>query len=99
MDQRIARSPARPIGWIIALAALPAVLSAAAGSGAAAQTLADPNSPAKWSPPHTVTKPQPAAHVKSCSAFGAGFINLPGTDTCVKVGGFVSTDVTASPGH
>jgi hypothetical protein len=99
MDQPIARSPARPIRWIVALAALPAVLSATAGSAAVAQTLVDPNPPAKWSPPHAVTKSPSAAHVKSCSAFGAGFINLPGTDTCVKVGGFVSGDVAVSPGR
>jgi hypothetical protein len=25
--------------------------------------------------------------VKSCSAYGAGYVNISGTDACVKVGG------------
>jgi hypothetical protein len=31
-------------------------------------------------------------YVKVCSLYGAGFFYIPGTDTCLKVGGFVRVD-------
>ena len=31
-------------------------------------------------------------HVRICSAYGAGFYYLPGTDTCMKIGGLVRVD-------
>jgi Porin subfamily len=40
--------------------------------------------------PPPAAKPDTSAHVKSCSAYGAGYVNIPGTDTCVKVGGSVT---------
>src|SRR5436309_5045229 len=33
-------------------------------------------------------------YVKVCSAYGAGFWYVPGTDTCIKLGGYVRADVT-----
>jgi Porin subfamily len=33
-------------------------------------------------------------HVRVCSLYGAGFYYIPGTDTCLKVGGFVRSDQT-----
>jgi hypothetical protein len=66
-------------------------LSEAVASGAIAQTLIEPNSRPKSQPPGAA-KPQPAPRSKACSAFGAGFVQLPGTDTCVKIGGFVTID-------
>ncbi len=35
----------------------------------------------------------PAQYVKICSLYGAGFYYIPGTDTCIKVGGFVRAEV------
>lgn len=32
---------------------------------------------------------QPIQYVKICSLYGAGFYYIPGTDTCIKVGGWV----------
>lgn len=32
-------------------------------------------------------KAQPAEYVKVCSLYGAGFWYIPGTDTCIKIGG------------
>jgi len=32
-------------------------------------------------------KAAPATYVKVCDAYGAGFFVIPGTDTCVRVGG------------
>jgi hypothetical protein len=31
--------------------------------------------------------------VKTCDAYGAGFRNIPGTDTCIKIGGGVTVDI------
>jgi hypothetical protein len=66
-----------------------AALSVVIGSHASAQTLTNPNPPAPSRPP-PAAKPDTSAHVKSCSAYGAGYVNIPGTDTCVKVGGSVT---------
>ncbi len=66
-------------------------LCEAVSSGAIAQTLIDPNSRPKSQPPG-LAKPQPALRTKACSAFGAGFLQIPGTNTCVKIGGFVTVE-------
>ena len=66
-------------------------LCEAVNSGAIAQTLIEPNSRPKSQPPGSA-KPQPGLRTKACSTFGAGFVQLPGTDTCVKIGGFVTID-------
>ena len=34
-------------------------------------------------------KAKPAEYVKICSLYGAGFYYIPGTDTCIKIGGYV----------
>jgi hypothetical protein len=39
-----------------------------------------------------------ATSAGSCAAFGAGFVKVDGTDTCVKVGGVVSTGAGAYMG-
>ncbi|MDB5509177.1 MAG: hypothetical protein JWL93_1646, partial [Hyphomicrobiales bacterium] len=41
-------------------------------------------------------KAAPVAYVKVCDAYGAGFFYIPGTDTCVKVGGRVRADYAFS---
>jgi len=35
---------------------------------------------------------RPEEYVKVCSLYGAGFYYIPGTDTCIKIGGFVRTE-------
>jgi hypothetical protein len=48
---------------------------------------------------------EPADYVKVCDAFGKGFYYAPGTDTCIKIGGYVRFEVrldrptTSTPGH
>ena len=37
-------------------------------------------------------KAAPAAAVVACPAFGAGFFQLPGSDTCIQLSGFVRYD-------
>ena len=61
--------------------------------GAAAQTLTDPN-PKAIPPPHASAKSQAAERAKACSGFGAGFVQIPGTDACIKIGGAVQTEAT-----
>lgn len=37
-------------------------------------------------------KAKPVEYVKVCSLYGAGFYYIPGTDTCIKIGGFVRSE-------
>lgn len=37
-------------------------------------------------------------YVKICSAYGAGFWYIPGTDTCLKLGGYLRADTTINGG-
>ena len=36
---------------------------------------------------------EPVDSVRVCDAFGAGYWYIPGSDTCLKIGGFVRMDV------
>ena len=36
---------------------------------------------------------EPVDYVKVCDAFGAGYWYIPGTDTCLKIGGLVRMDI------
>ena len=46
-------------------------------------------------------KAAPAEYVRVCDTYGAGFFFIPGTDTCLRIGGFVRADyiVQTSPGN
>jgi hypothetical protein len=37
-------------------------------------------------------KAKPVQYVKICSLYGAGFYYIPGTDTCIKIGGYVRAE-------
>ncbi|AVT76488.1 putative Omp2b porin [Rhodopseudomonas palustris] len=39
-------------------------------------------------------KAKAVEYVKVCSIYGAGFYYIPGTDTCIKLGGYLRADVT-----
>src|SRR6266478_8028668 len=39
-------------------------------------------------------KAKAVEYVRICSAYGAGFWYIPGTDTCIKLGGYFRADVT-----
>jgi hypothetical protein len=43
-------------------------------------------------------KAKAVEYVKICSLYGAGFFYIPGTDTCIKLGGFLRADVTYNGG-
>lgn len=38
-------------------------------------------------------KAKPVEYVKICSLYGAGFYYIPGTDTCIKLGGYLRTSL------
>src|SRR6478672_5204521 len=38
-------------------------------------------------------KAAPVNYVKICSLYGDGFYYIPGTDTCIKIGGFVRAEM------
>ena len=56
-----------------------------------AQTLTDPNPKART--PTTSSRQPSKQAMKSCPAYGPGFVQLPNSDVCVKVGGFVDGGV------
>jgi hypothetical protein len=39
-------------------------------------------------------KAKPVEYVKICSLYGAGFYYMPGTDMCIKIGGYVRAEIT-----
>jgi hypothetical protein len=43
-------------------------------------------------------KAKPVEYVKVCSLYGAGYYYMPGTDICVKLGGYVRWQITWNPG-
>jgi hypothetical protein len=43
-------------------------------------------------------KAKPVQYVKICSLYGAGFYYMPGTDTCLKVGGWVRAEINVNSG-
>jgi Porin subfamily len=62
---------------------------------ATAQTLTNPDQrPAPQL--SAAAKAQPREHAKACGAYGAGFVQLAGTDACIKIGGSVTMDVTGT---
>jgi hypothetical protein len=40
-----------------------------------------------------IAEPEPVEYVRVCDAYGSGYFYLPGTETCLKVGGFVRYDI------
>jgi len=39
-------------------------------------------------------KAKAVEYVRVCSLYGAGFFYIPGTDTCIKLGGYLRVDTT-----
>jgi Porin subfamily len=95
MDDRVIFAPMRRfVHAVVGAAAI--VLTAIVASGVVAQTLSTP--PAPKAPPKSPppAKSAPLKGATSCSIYGEGFVRLPGSDTCVKVGGYVRTEAGAS---
>jgi len=61
--------------------------AAAAVAGASAAQAADAI---------VVPEPEPMEYVRVCDVYGAGFFYIPGTETCLKVGGLVRFEISAN---
>jgi hypothetical protein len=46
--------------------------------------------------PRVVTRVEPAEYVRVCDAYGSGFYYIPGTDTCLRIGGYVRYEVNSA---
>ena len=46
--------------------------------------------------PVVVIEPAPVNYVEVCDAFGAGFFYIPGTETCLDIGGYIRFQVNAT---
>ena len=44
-------------------------------------------------------KAKPVEYVKVCSLYGAGYYYMPGTDICLKLGGFVRYQLNYNAGN
>jgi hypothetical protein len=44
-------------------------------------------------------KAKAVEYVRICSLYGAGFYYIPGTDTCIKIGGYLRADLTVNGGN
>jgi len=95
----IKNAPARVILRSTGLVAATTMLAVVITSAVVAQTLTDPNSRTKMSSPQVPAKSQPTGRVKSCNIYGSGFVNVPGTDACVKIGGYVTVEGTSKQGR
>jgi len=45
-----------------------------------------------------VPEPEPMEYVRVCDVYGAGFFYIPGTETCLKIGGYVRYEMGYSDG-
>jgi len=77
-------------------AAAALALAIAVVSSAGAQTITEPHPQKKSPQPPAAAKALPTGREKSCAMYGAGFVRVPASDTCVKIGGFVEGSVGAS---
>jgi hypothetical protein len=91
---RIACAPPRCVVRVLALVAAMAWLGVVAAESVVAQTLTNPNPPPKSSatPSAGAAKSARVGRPKSCSEYGEGFVYVPASDTCVKVGGYFRFD-------
>lgn len=40
-----------------------------------------------------VAEPEPVEYVRVCDAYGAGYFYIPGTETCMRISGYVRTEI------
>jgi Porin subfamily len=74
----------------IVVAMLPASLAAAGHAGA--------SKPATLANPGRLLPPRGAGASHSCAAYGPGFVNVDGTETCIRIGGTVRIEAGRSIG-
>ncbi|MHC2359866.1 opacity protein-like surface antigen [Rhizobium leguminosarum] len=42
-------------------------------------------------------EPEPVEYVRVCDAYGTGYFYIPGTETCLKINGYVRFQVDVAP--
>ena len=87
------------VALTLAAVALCALAAPRGSAQTAAPTLMAPQASSKTSRPVSAAKPTPAGRANPCSVYGEGFAYVPGSDTCVKVGGYVRSDTAVKLGH
>ena len=45
-----------------------------------------------------VAEPEPAEYVKICDVYGTGYFYIPGTETCLRIGGYIRYDASFGDG-
>jgi hypothetical protein len=85
------------IALAAALSVCLSVQEAIAQTGA--WTLATPKGAPKLTQPAPAQAPPRIRQSTFCGVYGEGFVLVPGTDTCVKTGGYVRSDVGINLGR
>src|SRR5690554_2676296 len=44
-----------------------------------------------------IAEPEPMEYVRICDAYGAGYFYIPGTETCLRISGWVRYEVNGTP--
>jgi hypothetical protein len=76
-----------------------AVAAPTVSAQSTAPTLLAPEAQSNSSRPASSAKAAPIGRANPCSSYGEGFANVPGTDTCVKVGGYVRSEAGVNLGR
>lgn len=42
-----------------------------------------------------VAEPEPAEYLRICDVYGSGYFYIPGTETCLRIGGYIRVDIGA----
>jgi hypothetical protein len=80
--------------FILGIVAWLAVAPLPASAGSAGSSLLTPKVAASTKPAS-----RPAATRNPCASYGANFVRVEGTDTCLKVGGALSVETGTSVGR
>jgi hypothetical protein len=82
----------RPILRAAVIVTAIVALGARVSSGVVAQTITGPNAKTKLASPPVTAKSIPSATARTCSGYRAGFVYVPGSQTCIKIGGYIEMD-------
>ncbi|MGJ4913423.1 porin [Bradyrhizobium sp. HKCCYLRH2060] len=83
------------LGVLAAFAAVTVAAAGSPGSSLLAPSLPGPNKAG----PNKAAPSSGAATNNPCASYGANFVRVEGTDTCVKVGGALGVEMGTSAGR
>jgi hypothetical protein len=99
MDRWIACPSAGKILRAAAITAAVVMPAAVVASSVAAQTLAEPSPTTKSSGRGAIAQAPAREHATACATYGAGFVQMPGSDACIKLGGYVTMQSGVGSSH